>query len=283
LLVIDLQDVGSRYYTYIWTAALCMRAASEAGVETLALDRPNPLGGAVVEGAPQSPGYRSFVGLYDVAVRHGMTMCEILTMVAELEGLDAAGHQMLTMQGWERDMFFDQTGLPWVQPSPNMPTLSTATVYPGGCLLEGTLLSEGRGLTRPFEIFGAPWVDAPALARSIHIAGATLRPLSFEPTFHKFAGELCHGVQVHVSDRDQLRSYAGYQRILGALYAQGKGEFAWRTEEYEYVVDRPAIDLLTGGTQFRAAAEEGELEAYLADDAQSAAGFEQRRKPWLLY
>ncbi|MCZ7681998.1 MAG: DUF1343 domain-containing protein [Sandaracinaceae bacterium] len=154
VLIVDLQDVGSRYYTYVWTAALALKAAARAGVRTVILDRPNPLGGVAVEGAPQRPGHRSFVGLYDVAVRHGMTIGEIATMVRALDGLDDDALTVVPMRGWERAMRFDATGLPWVLPSPNMPTLDTALVYPGGCLIEGTALSEGRGLTRPFEMWG---------------------------------------------------------------------------------------------------------------------------------
>jgi uncharacterized protein YbbC (DUF1343 family) len=181
-IVIDLQDVGARYYTFVWTAVLVMRAAAAHGVATIVLDRPNPLGGDVVEGGPQREGYRSFVGLCDVAVRHGMTIGELCHMVAKLEGLES-WLQVVPMRGYDRRMPFASTGLPWVLPSPNMPTLETAQVYPGGCLLEGTNLSEGRGTTRPFEIWGAPFLDAGQLATRVQAEGAVLRPLSFSPTF----------------------------------------------------------------------------------------------------
>ncbi|MDH5493608.1 MAG: DUF1343 domain-containing protein, partial [Myxococcales bacterium] len=180
--VVDLQDVGSRYYTYVWTAALMLRAAAARGIQLIVLDRPNPLGGDRIEGRPQRPGYRSFVGLYDLPVRHGLTLAEIVEFVRREEGIDEAALEIVEVRGWQRRMSFQETGLPWVLPSPNMPTVETAQVYPGGCVIEGTSLSEGRGCTRPFEIFGAPWLDGEALARSVTIEGALLRPLRFQPT-----------------------------------------------------------------------------------------------------
>jgi uncharacterized protein YbbC (DUF1343 family) len=281
--LIDLQDVGSRYYTFVWSAALMLIACARAGVECIVLDRPNPLGGSVLEGASQRPGYRSFVGLYDVPVRHGMTIAELLTMVRELEGLDAAALRVVAMRGYQRAMLFGDTGLPWVLPSPNMPTLDTALVYPGGCLIEGTNLSEGRGSTRPFEIWGAPFVDGVGLARELSIEGACLRPLSFEPTFHKHAKTTCGGVQVHVTQAGSFRSYAAYLRMI-AWVAQRAEQFRFRVEPYEYVSDRPAIDLLTGGPEYREAlnarAPIDELIAWLS---QASGDFEECRRGWLLY
>jgi uncharacterized protein YbbC (DUF1343 family) len=284
VVVVDLQDVGARYYTYVWTAAFMLRGAARAGVEVIALDRPNPLGGEVVEGRPQRAGYRSFVGLYDVAVRHGMTLGEILTMVRELEELPPESLTILPMEGWERSMLFDETGLPWVLPSPNMPTLDTAIVYPGGCVLEGTTLSEGRGTTRPFELFGAPHVDGRAIAE-IGVTGATLRPLSFEPTVRKHAGQVCGGVQVHVTDRATFRSYPTYLRLVAAMLQQAPEDvFPWRTDEYEYETNRPAIDLLTGGPEYRQRVNAKEsLEGYLNEDAEGARRFLDTRRSWLLY
>lgn len=282
--VIDLQDVGSRYYTFVWSAALMLIACARQGVQVIVLDRPNPLDGVTLEGAPQRGGYRSFVGLYDVAVRHGMTVGEICTMVRELEGLVPEALEVVKMHGFQREMMWGDTGCPWVLPSPNMPTPDTATVYPGGCLLEGTNLSEGRGTTRPFEIFGAPFVDGVGLAREIQASGAMLRPLSFEPTFHKHARTSCGGVQVHVDDPRAFRSYALYLRAIAAIAKRAPDEFRFRTETYEYVSDRPAIDLLTGGSEFRACVEQGaDLEDVLRSDEQGTRGFAERRKPWLLY
>jgi uncharacterized protein YbbC (DUF1343 family) len=284
--VIDLQDVGSRYYTFVWSAALMLRACAREGVPCVVLDRPNPLGCAVMEGAPQRIGYRSFVGLYDLPVRHGMTMGEILNMVRLLEGLDRESLQIVRMFGYERSMQWYDTGLPWVLPSPNMPTPNTAFVYPGGCLLEGTNLSEGRGTTRPFEIWGAPFVDGRRLARDLapHAEGAILRPLMFEPTFHKHAGRRCGGVQVHVTDALKFRSYALYLRMIAYAALASGGAFAFRRETYEYVSDIPAIDLLTGGPEFREAVESrSALDDLFVVYGQNLAAFEPQRREWLLY
>lgn len=283
-IVVDLQDVGARYYTFVWTAALVLRAAAKAGIETIVLDRPNPLGGVIVEGAPQRAGYRSFVGLYDVPVRHGLTIGEIAARTRVLEKLDERALSIVAMRGWRRRMTFPETGLPWVLPSPNMPTYETARVYPGGCLLEGTLASEGRGTTRPFEIFGAPWLDGAALARRVSLRGAVLRPLSFQPTFHKHAGEVCGGVQVHVTDERAFAPYEAYLVLLDAMKRQGVERFAWRTERYEFVSDRPAIDLLTGGPEVREAIDRGTgLDEVLAAERAGAAAFVQARRPFLGY
>jgi uncharacterized protein YbbC (DUF1343 family) len=283
-IVIDLQDVGSRYYTFVWTAALVLRAAARAGIETIVLDRPNPLGGDVVEGAPQRDGYRSFVGLYDVPVRHGMTIGEIVALVRAREGIDDKALSVIAMRGWWRAMTFPETRLPWVLPSPNMPTYETARVYPGGCLLEGTTASEGRGTTRPFEIFGAPWLDGSALARRVSLRGALLRPLTFTPTFHKHAGSLCGGVQVHVTDERSFSPFAAYLALLDAMKRQVPDRFAWRTEAYEFVGDRPAIDLLAGGPEVREAIDRGAgLDAVLGAEEAGAAAFLEARRPFLAY
>jgi uncharacterized protein YbbC (DUF1343 family) len=283
-IVVDLQDVGSRYYTFVWTAALVLRRAASLGVQTVVLDRPNPLGGEAVEGAPQRPGYQSFVGLYDVSVRHGMTMGELLRLVCSTELMDEQALAVVGMDGWRRDMLWEDTGLPWVLPSPNMPSCDTARVYPGGCLLEGTGLSEGRGTTRPFEIWGSPSLDGEGLARSVELHGATLRPLTFQPTFHKFAGHTCGGVQVHVTDPRSFRPYAAYLRLIAQARKWMGESFRWRTEPYEFVADRPAIDLLTGGPEFRRVVEgEGELSDLIEQDALAAAQFAEYRRRFLLY
>jgi uncharacterized protein YbbC (DUF1343 family) len=282
--VVDLQDVGSRYYTFVWTAALMLQRTAPLGIELIVLDRPNPLGGVRLEGAPQRPGYRSFVGLYDVAVRHGMTIGELCRLVRAEHRFDAKSLRVVEMRGYEREYDFAGTGLPWVLPSPNMPTPDTARVYPGGCLIEGTNLSEGRGTTRPFEIWGAPFLDGALLASKVKAEGARLRPLSFMPAFQKHAGQRCGGVQVHVEDPRRFAPYALYLRLIAEARAQGAGAFAWRTETYEYVSDRPAIDLLTGGPEFRTLVDAGApLDDYLAQDARGAAEFGKRRKPFLLY
>lgn len=278
--VVDLQDIGSRYYTYVWTAALMLRATARAAIPLIVFDRPNPLGGAIVEGRPQRPGYRSFVGLYDVPVRHGLTIAEMLRLVQHEEGLDESALEVVTMRGWRRSMSFDQTGLPWVLPSPNMPALETAFAYPGGCLLEGTTLSEGRGTTRPFEIWGAPWLDGYKLAAEVRIEGACLRPLSFRPSFHKHAGSSCGGVQLHVVDRERFRPYEAYLRCIEAAVRQlPEGQLPWRREAYEFVEDRLAIDLLTGGAEFRQTIAAGDdLTDLLELEAQGARVFQQRAR-----
>ncbi len=295
VLVVDLQDVGSRYYTFIWTMALCLKAAAAAGVAVLVLDRPTPIGGALVEGGYIGHGFESFVGLGSVPVRHGLTIGEVSRLVRS--GIPWGGDrfanpidcelEVVPMRGWRRTDHFDATGLPWVLPSPNMPTPETALVYPGLCLLEGTNVSEGRGTTRPFEIFGAPFVDgyrlADLLARE-HLPGVAFRPLSFRPTFHKFAGKVCGGVQVHVADRADFRPYLTGVAILRALAQVAADAFSWRTEKYEFVSDRPAVDLLTGGEQIRTGVEAGasldELRATWQGDEDD---FRRRRAECLIY
>jgi len=282
--VVDLQDVGSRYYTFVWTAVCMLRRAAPLGVQVIVLDRPNPLGGVHVEGGPQRPGYRSFVGLHDVAVRHGMTIAELCRLAVEADGLDPQCLQIVPMLGYARELEFEQTGLPWVLPSPNMPTPDTARVYPGGCLIEGTLMSEGRGTTRPFEIWGAPYLDGAELARRVVADGALLRALTFTPQFQKHARQRCGGVQVHVTDPQRFRSYALYLRLIAEARALAGDAMAWRTESYEFVSDRPAIDLLTGGPEFRTLVDAGgTLDDLLHDDARAAAEFAQRRRAFLLY
>lgn len=280
--VIDLQDVGSRYYTYVWTAALTMKVAAAVGTEVIVLDRPNPLGGARVEGAPQREGYLSFVGLYPVAVRHGLTIAELIHWVREREQIDREAVSVVPMDGWQRSMTWNETGLPWVMPSPNMPSFDTAQVYPGGCLVEGTRLSEGRGTTRPFELWGAPDLNTePLLGLDLH--GATLRPVEFLPTFQKHGGRACRGVQVHVTDGWVFRPYEAYLRMLAEVLPDLPIDGRWRTEAYEFVSDRPAIDLLTGGPEFRDAVDRAApLDELLAREARGAAEFDsERRAAWL--
>jgi uncharacterized protein YbbC (DUF1343 family) len=284
VLVYDVQDVGSRYYTFVWTMVLAMRACAKAKKTFVVLDRPNPIGGALVEGGDIAPGYDSFVGLVSCPNRHGLTAGEIATWRAAEEKLDVDLH-VVTMNGWQRDMMFADTGLPWVMPSPNMPTVDTALVYPGMCLVEGTELSEGRGTTRPFELAGHPALDAYAFAEELAaLPGARFRPVTFTPTFHKHGGQACGGVQIHVTDARAFRPYLtgvawlrAADRLLGA-------RFAWRTRAYEFVDKIPAIDLLAGSSQVRDLIDAG---ASLADIAATWAAAEQAfvtaRQPYLLY
>jgi uncharacterized protein YbbC (DUF1343 family) len=288
-LVIDLQDVGARYYTYVWTAVLAAEVALGAGVRVLILDRPNPLGGREewVEGGGIDPGQESFVGLHDVAVRHGMTLGELARMAIVERGRAAHDRlELLECAGWRRGLLFPDTGLPWVLPSPNMPTLDTALVYPGQCLLEGTNLSEGRGSTRPFEVFGAPWLDGRALAAAIadDAPGLALRPLAFKPMFQKHGGRRCGGLQLHVRAPAEVRSLRTTWAVLGAAWRLGRGEMRWRTEAYEFVADRPAIDLLAGGPWLRAAVEaQADVGGLLAAQEPARRAFLARRRGFLRY
>lgn len=255
VLLFDIQDVGARYYTYAATMALCMQAAAKAGVKVIVLDRPNPIGGLQVEGGGLEPGLENFCALYPIPQRHGMTVGELARLY---NSAFAVGCELdvVPCEGWRRDQYYDQTGLPWVMPSPNMPTLDTAIVYPGLCLLEGTNLSEGRGTTRPFELFGAPFVDGRALAQELAgygVEGAILRPCTIEPTFHKHAKLPCGAVQIHVTDRDRFDAYRLGLAILAAVRRLWPEDFKWRTEAYEFRDDVPAIDLLTGHPAVREA------------------------------
>jgi uncharacterized protein YbbC (DUF1343 family) len=253
VLVIDLQDVGARYYTFIWTMLLCLEACSEAGVAVMILDRPNPLGGIVTEGNILDPAYRSFVGLAPIPMRHAMTCGELARFFVHWRELDV-DLEVIWAEGWGRADDYDTTGLPWVLPSPNMPTTDTAFVYPGGCLLEGTMLSEGRGTTRPFEIFGAPYVDGRLLAErltQLKLPGAFFRPLEFEPTFHKFSGQVCSGVQVHVTDRSVFESVVTYTAAISFIREMWPDEFAWKEPPYEYENIKLPIDILAGGECWR--------------------------------
>ncbi len=252
ILVCDLQDIGSRYYTFAYTIAFAMKACAQAGIPCLVLDRPNPLGGVQKEGDVVQPGFFSFVGEYPLQNRHGMTLGELAQFFKKHDKIDC-DLEIIGTQNWSREHYFDQTGLPWVMPSPNMPTPDTALVYPGACLFEGTNLSEGRGTTKPFELVGAAYIQDPdkfaALAESCALPGAKLRPCWFTPMFHKQAQTLCGGLQIHVTDRKKFLSVKTGMAIIWAA-RQFEG-FAWRTEPYEFVSDRLAIDLLFGSDKPR--------------------------------
>jgi uncharacterized protein YbbC (DUF1343 family) len=286
VLVFDLQDVGVRYYTFVWTMALAMKAAARAKKPFVVLDRPNPLGGEMAEGNRPDPAFASFVGLHPVPVRHGLTAGELARHVNAAHGLEADLH-VVPMKGWRRKMFFDGTGLPWVMPSPNMPSLDTALVYAGGCLLEGTNLSEGRGTTRPFEITGAPYVDGPALAGALNaekIPGARFRPAGFQPTFHKWAGRPCGGVQVHVTDRSKFRSFTAYLRLIRAARRLWPKDFAWKQPPYEYDDKHLPFDLLCGTDAVRRCLEtDGSLEALEKTWRAECARFRSSSRSFLLY
>lgn len=259
VLVIDMQDVGARYYTFIWTMELCMQACLEAGKPVVVLDRPNPLGGVHTEGPVLDMNYTSFVGQRPMPVRHGMTIGEIGNYLrnAFYPSLD---YHVIKMQGWKREMWFDETGLPWVLPSPNMPTIDTAIVYPGMCLLEGTNLSEGRGTTRPFEIFGAPFIDPDALVKRLNafkLPGVLFRPMYFQPTFQKHAGKLCGGTQIHVTVRGRFKSFKTGVAIVKAIHELWPDNFAWKQPPYEYETKKIPVDILMGTDRPRKDIERG--------------------------
>jgi uncharacterized protein YbbC (DUF1343 family) len=248
VLFIDLVDIGARYYTFIWTMLLCLQAAARRGITVVVADRPNPINGIDIEGRPQQEDHLSFVGLHPLPVRHGRTIGEL----AELFRADRVPDVdlvVLPVENWNRAHYIDETGLPWVMPSPNMPTPDTAVVYPGMCLLEGTNLSEGRGTTRPFELFGAPWIDGEKLTRELQsrgLPGVYFREAAFEPGFQKYAGLICRGAQMHVTDRQvfrPLRTALEILRTIRDLYPQ---DFAWKQPPYEYEHEKLPVEILCG-------------------------------------
>ena len=249
VLLVDLQDVGARYYTFIWTLYLCMRACEKAGVAVVVLDRPNPINGVTTEGPLLDPNYKSFVGLHPIQIRHGNTIGELAQQFRD-EAFPNCQLSILPMKNWKRAMWFDDTGLPWVMPSPNMPALNTAIVYPGMCLLEGTNISEGRGTTRPFEIFGAPFIETERLCRELNdlkLPGVFFRETYFQPTFHKFAGELCGGAQLHVVDREIFQPFLTGVEIIKRIRKIYSERFQWKQPPYEYEWKRLPIEVLIGG------------------------------------
>jgi uncharacterized protein YbbC (DUF1343 family) len=285
-LVIDLQDVGTRIYTYIYTMANCLRAAGRAGLPVVVCDRPNPIGGVAVEGPMLEAGFESFVGLFPIPMRHGMTIGE-LAAYFNAEHRLGAKLEVVRMQGWERSQYGDQTGLPWVLPSPNLPTVDSAVVYPGTVLLEGTNVSEGRGTTRPFELVGAPWADPEGIAGDLNargLPGVRFRPALFEPTFHKHAGRPCGGCQIHVTDRTAFRGVETGVAVIDAFRAVDPAAFAWRPPPYEYEPTKPPIDILYGSAALRTRLERGDRAADIcrpwADDVRA---FMDIRARYLLY
>jgi uncharacterized protein YbbC (DUF1343 family) len=284
-LVVDLQDVGARYYTFVWTMALVLRASARASLPVVVLDRPNPLGGAV-EGNVPDPAFASFVGLYPLPARHGMTIGELAGYLDAEHGL-GCDLTVVPMRGWRRTMAWEDTGLPWVAPSPNMPTPDTARVYPGACLIEGTNLSEGRGTTRPFEWVGAPFLDAHRYAAALEahrLPGVRFRPARFTPTFHKWAGRLCGGVQVHVTDRDAFRPFLTGLALIAAARRLAPRAFRWRRPPYEFERRRLPIDILLGTDRIRLAlarrAPLGAIERAWQGDL---ARWRRHRAPYLIY
>ena len=285
-LVVDLQEVGTRIYTYIYTMANCLQAARTHGLPIVVCDRPNPIGGAGVEGPMLEDGFQSFVGQYPIPMRHGMTIGELARLFNEHFGIGAK-LEVIAMRGWTRDQYFDATGLTWVPPSPNIPTLESALVYPGTVLFEGTNLSEGRGTTKPFELVGAPWVDPErdaATLNALGLPGVHFRPALFEPTFHKHAQVPCGGCQVHVTDRRAFRPVEAGVALIDVFRRSAARGFAWREPPYEYEYTIPPIDILYGSATLREQLEAGVGAREIARGWDSAvAAFEPLRQKFLLY
>jgi uncharacterized protein YbbC (DUF1343 family) len=286
VIVIDLQDVGTRIYTYIYTMANCLIAAHAHGVKAIVCDRPNPIGGVAVEGPLLQHGFESFVGQYPIPMRHGMTIGEIARMCNDHFGI-GADLEVVAMAGWRRDVYSDATGLPWVLPSPNIPTVDSAVVYPGTVLFEGTNMSEGRGTTRPFEIVGAPWVGSESFAAAMNgldLPGVRFRPVVFEPTFHKHAGVSCGGCQIHVLDRTRFRAVETGVALLCAFRAADPERFCWRDPPYEYEREKLPFDILAGSSELREQIERGATAGAIARSWEAdVQAFARVRERFLMY
>jgi len=279
VLIYDVQDVGARVYTYIATMAYALQACSESGIEFVLLDRPNPVNGADIEGTIlEYPQFSSFVGLFPIPARHGMTLGELAGLFNDKFLSKKAKLTVIPIEGWTRRLWYDQTGLPWVYPSPNMPTLDTATVYPGQVYFEGTNISEGRGTTHPFELFGAPWIDGYVLAKKLNafgLPGVVFREACFTPTFSKFQGQLCGGTQVHVTDRAVYRSVETALHIIKTIRDTYPDMFEFH-EEY--------FDKIMGTSKVREALENGtNVAEIVAGFKPGLEGFKVLREPYLLY
>jgi uncharacterized protein YbbC (DUF1343 family) len=283
VLLFDIQDVGTRFYTYIYTMAYAMEAAKENNIPFIVLDRPNPLGGTKVEGPVLDPKYSSFVGMYPIPLRHGMTVGELALLFNKEFGI-GADLTVVKMNGWKRSMYYDDTPLHWVLPSPNMPTLDTALVYPGAAFIEGTNVSEGRGTTKPFELIGAPFIDGTELAEKLNalkLPGVIFREASFTPTFSKHSGKLSHGVQIHVTNRNAFKPVETGLHIVKTIHDLYPKDFAFREENSQGV---SFFDLLLGNGWVRQAIKEGksveEMKQQWEEDLQK---FKKTREQYLLY
>lgn len=285
-LVFDIQDVGTRVYTFIYTMALAMESARACGKRFIVLDRPNPIGGVQIEGNLLEPEFQSFVGMFPIPMRHGMTIGELAMLFNREFGIGCDLH-VVEMEGWRRSMWHEETRLPWVMPSPNMPTVDAAVVYPGSVMLEGTNVSEGRGTTKPFEIIGAPFIAPDRLIEELRkdsLPGVVFRPLHFQPTFHKFANELCGGIQIHVIDREAFKPVITGVAIISAIRRLYPDSFAWTQPPYEYVYDKLPFDVINGTSRVREQIESGaaisEIEQFWREGLSK---FAERRKPYCLY
>jgi len=286
MLVFDVQDVGTRVYTFVYTMALAMQAARESGKLFVVLDRPNPIGGDQIEGNILDPEFSSFVGMFPIPMRHGMTIGELALMFNKAFGI-RCDLEVIKMSGWRRSMYFADNGLPWILPSPNIPTADTAIVYPGLVMIEGTNLSEGRGTTRPFEIMGAPFIEPQALVEELNkdaLPGVVFRALHFQPTFHKFAGEICGGIQIHVVDRNSFKPVITGVAITSAIRRLYPERFEWKLPPYEYVTDKLPFDVINGGSKLREQIEAGAPVSEIEDSWQKGLReFAETRKQYLIY
>ena len=286
VLLVDLQDVGTRVYTFVYTLSYCMEAARDSGRQVLVLDRPNPVNGRQVEGNLLDPRWASFVGRFVLPMRHGLTIGELARHFNDHDGIGCE-LDVVAMDGWERDMWFGDTGLPWVAPSPNMPTPETAAVYPGQVIWEGTNLSEGRGTALPFEICGAPFIDMARVRKALtgkSLPGAVLRPLTFEPTSGKHARTPCHGFQVHITDRDRYQPYLTSLQLLQAIIRCHPEAFEWKAPPYEYEFEKRPIDLILGDADLRRQIEAHEdLEVLAREWEGELLAFRETCAPSLIY
>ena len=286
VLVFDMQDVGCRIYTFAYTLANCMRAAKQLGKRVLVCDRPNPINGVAVEGNVLDPQYASFVGQFAIPTRHGLTIGELAKLFNKHFKIECA-LEIIPMKGWQRELWLDQTDAPWVMPSPNMPTLDTASVFPGTVHFEGTQLSEGRGTTRPFEFVGAPYIDPHVYAarlNEIELPGVYFRGCVFRPTFQKHANASCGGVQIHVLDRELFRPVIAGIAMVRVAYDLYGDQFRWKEPPYEYVYDQNPFDVIAGTDSLRNAIEHGkELDRIESEWQEGLREFEKLRSDYLLY
>lgn len=286
VLVCDLFDVGCRVYTFIYTIANCLRAAGRLGKKVIVCDRPNPIGGRIIEGNLLDSKFASFVGQFPIPMRHGLTVGELALMFRDQFGIECE-LEVIKMQGWTRDLWYDETDAPWVMPSPNMPTLETATVFPGTVIFEGTQMSEGRGTTRPFEIVGAPFVSAQEYAEQLNkqnLPGVYFRPNNFLPTFQKHCQTGCGGVQIHVTDRQVFKPFLTGVALIQAAYQTYQTEFSWKNPPYEYITHQNPFDVINGSQILRQMIEDNqplaEIEAWWQKESQ---GFVRLKREFELY
>ncbi|HEX8567483.1 MAG TPA: DUF1343 domain-containing protein [Pyrinomonadaceae bacterium] len=286
ILVCDLQDVGCRIYTFVYTMANCMKVAGRLGKKVIVCDRPNPINGISIEGNVLDPNWASFVGMYPIPVRHGLTIGELALFFKEYFNIECE-LEIVPMRGWERQLWLDETDAPWVLPSPNMPTVDTAAVFPATVFFEGTQVSEGRGTTRPFEFVGAPYINSQQFAaklNSLKLPGVYFRAAEFQPTFQKHAGKTCGGVQLHVLDRETFQPVRSGLEMVKAIVELYGEEFKWKNPPYEYVYDKNPFDVISGTDEIRRAIEnKTSIERLTASWQNDIQAFVDRREPILLY